>query len=297
MDKRKGLISLLLAGFVFGTFVIWIRALNKQINVYEQIVLRNFFVLIFSVIAIIAIKQPKPGKNFSRFALLGFALALPSSVILFNLSAISTKITTSIFSLYAGSIITAFIAGKFIFKEKFSWKEITAFCLALLGLIVMSYPWSIFGLGMVFGFLSGVFDGIANSLRKSLSAQIPKFYLVLVTGIAGIIVSGLVLLFSGNNITNLLQQPAWVYGVGALFGFLLVLVNYLALVGFQNYDVSTGTIIISIELIFTAFFGWLLFAEVPNITDIMSGLCIIAAIVIPNVKFRKQKLRPVEPVS
>lgn len=289
MNKYKGLWSLLLAGFIFGTFMIWIRLLNKQINVFEQIVLRNAFTLLFSIGAILLVKSTRQAGKVSKLSLLGFGLAVPLSVIFYNLSALSTTVVIAIFSFYAGTIVTGGLIGIFVHKEILTRKAMLSYVLAFLGIAVMAFPFSEIGMGLIFGLCAGVFDGISNGLRKSLSGKIPKFQLVLITGIAGVLISGLVLLLNKQDPLNLFNQPSWVYLVGALFGLLLVIVNYLTLVGFQNYDVGLGTIIISVELIFATLFGLLIFKEIPSIKDVVSGLFIIAAILIQNLDLKKLK--------
>jgi drug/metabolite transporter (DMT)-like permease len=109
-------------------------------------------------------------------------------------------------------------------------------------------------------------------------------FLVLLTTIGGVLVSGLMMAYFQQNVGYLatLPPPAWL--IAAFFGFCLVTVNYLLLVGFQNFDVSLGSIVLSLELLFATVFGFVILHEVPSSRQLLGGVLILFANVMPNLK-------------
>ena len=89
------------------------------------------------------------------------------------------------------------------------------------------------------------------------------------------------------NFISSLSVNTW--AVGLMFGFILVAVNYLLLVGFQNFDLSLGVIILSSELIFALLFGLLVFGEKPLPKEIIGGLFVMAAVILPNLNLLPSK--------
>lgn len=73
-----------------------------------------------------------------------------------------------------------------------------------------------------------------------------------------------------------------------IFGLLLMLVHFLCTVGFQNFDLNLGTIVMSSEMIFTVIFGMIVFAEFPTILEIIGGIFISLSIVISNLKLTRR---------
>jgi drug/metabolite transporter (DMT)-like permease len=60
-------------------------------------------------------------------------------------------------------------------------------------------------------------------------------------------------------------------------------VSFLTLIGFQNFDLNLGTIIISSELIFAPIFAALAFHEYPSANEIFGGLFIALSIILSNL--------------
>jgi drug/metabolite transporter (DMT)-like permease len=170
MNKKRlgGFFCLLGAAMLFSSFTIYIRRLGHDFTTYQQVYLRNITALVFGVIALHLSKQKMSSiKNIPR-SFLPLALSFPVSVVLFTFSVQHTKIATSIFALYAASLITSVIAGAVFFGEKLKGARLIAFLLAFVGIAVYASPYdkSVIGFGLVMGFLSGIADGLANLYRK-----------------------------------------------------------------------------------------------------------------------------------
>lgn len=287
MNQVLGFSSLLLAAVSFGSFGIWIRLLNNYLTPYQQIVLRNIFAFIISLLIIIIWKRWRfsiSGFDWIKTAL--YSVAIPISVLLFNFSVLNTKISISTSAFYSGSIIVSSLLGAVIFKEKLTKKGISSLVLSIIGLLLFSYPQreGLPIVGLILGLLSGFADSIANVFRKELPQKIDKLILLLLTAVGGVVVSGVMGFFSSEGLIPLTGIPVIATIICVIFGALLVLNNYLLLLGFQNFKLGIGVIVLSAEIVFATIFGFAFFREIPSTNEILGGALVLLAIIIPNLK-------------
>ena len=299
MKKFLGFSSLFLAAVVYGSFGVWVKLLSQHMSIYQQVVLRNAFAFVVAFLIILVMRewQQVSWHKIKKSSLLFFTFLVPIDVILYNVSILSTKIALATFAFYIGTILTGWVVGVISYKEKLTVEKWLSLILVLAGLAMFVYPFPsqslVIGLGA--GVLSGILDGISNGFRKDLSGKISKWFLVLLTTIGGVAVSGLMMVYFQQNLSYLTSLSLPVWGVAAFFGFCLVAVNYLLLVGFQNFDVSLGSIVLSLELLFATVFGFLILHEVPSSRQLLGGALILFANVVPNLKlgFLGKRTQPV----
>jgi len=294
VNKKIGFLSLLLAGASFGSFGIWIRLLVKELGLYEQIVLRNVVVLVLSLIVITLGKKSFSGlKKVPKVSLLLYALTIPLAVVFFNLSVMTTKIAVTTFAFYIGTIIFGIVAGKMMFKEELTMDKKVSLVMVVLGLITFLYPFDLklISVGILWGLVAGVVDGISNVLRKDLAGKVDKFVLVLLTGIGGIVISGLLIFAYQENPLFIFTMSSTSWLIGIVFGALLILVNFMVLVGFQNYDLNLGSVVLATELFFAPFFAYIFLREIPSAKELIGGSLVLVGVIFPNFQYLLQKKR------
>lgn len=298
MKKTLGFLTLLLAAISFGSFGIWIRLLSREMSVYQQIVLRNSFAFIIAILIVFVARQFRniDWSRVKKVNLLFYTFLVPLSVIAYNISILNTKIAVATFAFYIGTILTGWFAGTVFYKEKLNMEKWFSLILVIIGLIFFVYPFSngSLNLGLIAGIISGIIDGAANGFRKDLAGKVNKLVLVLLTAIGGVFVSGIMMAHfqQGFSYLGSLSVSGWV--IGAFFGSLLVIINYLLLVGFQNFDLGLGSIVLSLELLFATVFGFLFLKEIPTSRELVGGILILFANMIPNINLVLQKrLKPV----
>lgn len=282
MNKTRGFFSILLAGFIFGTFGILIRILSKELTDFQQIFFRNLIGFILAVIAIYFFKRSIKFRNVSSTKLFLFSISLPFTIILYTLAILKTKIIIAVASLYLGSIVFSLLIGILFFKEKITAIKIIAVLSALLGLVFFASPLSLsnINIGLIYGVLSGFMDTVSNSFKKHLSGKIDRFTLIAIQMLGGVIVSLLLMNFSK---TLFIPQISFLtIFVSLLFGFLLFLINYLLLVGFSNFDLNLGTIALSSELVFASVLGFIFYKEIPTIKDLIGAALILFSVIKMN---------------
>ncbi len=279
----SGLVSLLSAGFLFGTFGIWIRFLNSDMNSYQQVVFRNIIGVLVACLILYFRKIKIHFSGVSKKYLFLFGLSFPIGAVLFTIALLKTSLMLGVFSFYLGEFVFSLLIGMLVFHEKLTTQKLASLLLALLGFWFFIQPNGIrqINIGMIFGIFGGLFDTIANGFRKHLAGKLDRVVLTLVPLLGGVIVaSTLMIVFNGGLSIPTISVTNWV--VGLLFGISLFLIQWLTFYGFQHFDLNLGTIAISSEMIFASLFGWMLFAETPRSYDLIGGGMIVLAIVVGN---------------
>jgi drug/metabolite transporter (DMT)-like permease len=286
--KFKGFIALLLAAIIFASFGIFIRILNQDLGSYQQIIFRNLFGFIISFLPIILLRQSFKSLNkIPKYHLIPYAIAFPLSVVFFTLSILNTKISTTLFSFYTGNLITSLMLGKILFKEKFTKIKAIAFTIVLMGVFIYTYPLTLasFNVGFLLGLIAGLFDTITNVFRKHIAGKADRFVLVNIQMLGGILVASVAaLLFNQFHIPEI-SNTSW--AIGAIFGIGLIGISYLTLVGFQNFDLNLGTIILSSEVFFAILFAFMFFNEEPKTTELIGATLVFLATGVVNLDLNK----------
>lgn len=101
----------------------------------------------------------------------------------------------------------------------------------------------------------------------------------------GVIFISLVLLFVSHQSLILAEMTLNSVFVGIIFGGFLMSISFLTLIGFKNYDLNLGTIVLSSELVFAPVFAIIFFKEFPSEIEIMGGVFIASAILVSNLHF------------
>ncbi|EKE14143.1 MAG: hypothetical protein ACD_12C00658G0010 [uncultured bacterium] len=289
MNKTKGFLSLLSAGFLFGMFGIFVRLLNSEMTNFQQIFFRSVVGFILASGIIILFKRKVSIKNISLVNLLLFAISLPLTIVFYTLSILKTKIILAVATLYLGSILFSLVSGILFFKEKLTIKKSLAIISSIIALYFFTIPFSFqnINIGLVFGVLSGFTDALSNTFKKHLEGKVDRFFLISIQMMGTIIISLILMLYTKTLLIP--NISSFIFGVGLLFGFFLMLNNYLMLVGFHNFDLNLGTIILSSELLFASIFGYLFYKEIPTFNELIGSSLIAFSIIIAHLNFNKSK--------
>lgn len=286
MQKLKGFFALLATGLIFGSFGIWVRFLSQDLTAFQQIAFRNSLAFLFTILLSIILRQSFSIRNAPKKFLLLFGVSFGLGSVFYTLSILNGSISSAIFAFYVGSLVVSFIIGHTLFKEKITLMKIAALCLVTIGIVIYVYPFSSKGnvLGLLFGFLSGSLDTIANSCRKYFHGKVNRLTLVLIQVLSGVGIAGVLILFSQQASLPNLTLFSWL--IGGIFGLLLASISYLLLVGFQNFDLNLGTVVVSSELCWAILFAFLIYHEQPKFTELVGSGFILASIIFLNINFK-----------
>lgn len=288
MQDRKGFFALLLNGIVLGTYGVWVRFLQNSFTASQQVIGRSLISLIGALMLVFLLKAnwhfQKKYNNHLIFYLFSFAI----STLLFTIAVVKTSIALSVFSLYIGSIITAFIMGVFMFGEKIDTRKIISILFVLLALLsfILPYGFQFINIGFVVGIFSGVFDGIGNGFKKYFAGKIERPVLIVYQLLSTLLVALAVSVCAHETfVIAAITLPSTT--VMLIYGALFLAVAYLSMYGFQHFNLNLGTIVISTELFWAPFFAFLVFRETLTHYQVLGGVLLALAILIPYIRIHK----------
>lgn len=287
MHKTKshhGVLVLFFSAFLFSLFTAVNRFVPTDIGIFYQTLLRTGLMgLMF--LAIGATLKHTTSIRRGDYPLLAFrGLLVGGDIAAFFIAANNLPLGTAIFLFYAGSIVSSFIYGSFILREKIDKIKIISLASALVGLVViyldnfssLTNPYAFFAI------LAGVCFGLANSSSKNLTN---KYSIEQINSIAYLIAAALsapLIFISKEPISFNLPVSYW--GIFIAFAALGVAAYYTAVYGYKYVEAQKASLILLTEIIFVFILGLLFFDEAPTIKTIVGGILVIFASILPNIQ-------------
>lgn len=212
-----------------------------------------------------------------------FALLIPVSFLFFVWSLLNTKLSVGTSGFYLGTLLSSLILGMIVYKEKLTrLGGIGLVCMlaGFLALIGSSYQ-DIVGLGFVYGIISGVAYGFGNYYKKSIK-KLSREHFLLIISLSTAVFMLLISLISGERPSVDLQPVT----IAALLGFMVITstAEYLTVVGFQNFPLYLGSIVLSLEIVFSAVLGLFIYGEVLSVRELIGVVLILVAVILSNLK-------------
>lgn len=275
--SAKGAEAIFGAALLYSFSAILVRGMGTMWTDVAQVAVRALLtaVLLYVLYFFQKNKIKVPQDKLVETITLGISFALV--VLFFTLSIQKTTIANSMFTFYASTMISSFLLGTFLLKEKVSLQKATAIAVALIGLSVYTNALLIGSLGIIFGILAGFCDGFSNVLRKRLRT-VDRNAVVRIQYLVGAVFVGVLTFFAG-------EKPLKVVTVEGIFStiafsILLIFAANLLLYGYKHFDVNMGSVISSTELVFATLLAYLFFKEIPSGTELLGGVLIFVASII-----------------
>lgn len=272
-DKARGAGSLFSAALIQATYGPLTREMVIMFGTYAQVAFRLF--MGFLAITLFNILRRKflrlPVGSHKKTVLLGVVWF--GNVSLFTVSVTMSSIMTSVFVMYAASIIVSLILGVFVHKEGMQPMKIGAVVVALAGLAVYTHGMAL-GIGAIAALCAGILDGFANSIRKRLK-QVEGYTLLQYQSAVCALVAFPVALVIPEQSIHAFSGAALV--AGAAYGVLALGRNKLLHFGIHHFDMHAGTIILTTQLFFATLFGTVFYHEIPTFMQLAGGFIIFMA--------------------
>lgn len=272
--KTRSLLALVASAAFYALTGPFIRILDTAWSELGQVAARwmSAFVIIYIIHTVKKI-SPVNTKEKISLGILGCIVSL--EVILFVYAVTRAPLGTSVALLYAGTILTGALLGHWWFKEKITKTLLTAYTVCIAGLVLLMLPGS--GVGIIFATLSGICGGIGNAYRRHVRTIDSATVLQYQFGVGAL----MSLMIALTTQTPLLVHVEWFPIVFAIaYGGMMLVHNKLLLFGFSHTPVTTGGVILSLEIVFSAILGVLLFSEFPSFIEYGAYACILLASVL-----------------
>lgn len=275
--SAKGAEAIFGAALLYSFSAILVRGMGTMWTDAAQVAVRALLTatILYVVYFFQKNKLKIPKDKLLESVTLGVSFALV--VLFFTLSIQKTTIANSMFTFYASTMISSFLLGTFLLKEKVSMQKSIAIIVALIGLSVYTNALLVGSLGILFGILAGCCDGVSNVLRKRLR-DVDRNAVVRMQYLVGAIFVGVLTLFAGEKPLKVVTTEG-IFSTIA-FSILLIFAANLLLYGYKHFDVNMGSVISSTELVFATLLAYLFFKEIPSGTELFGGILIFAASII-----------------
>ncbi len=283
MNKKLGFTSLFTASILFSTYGIFSRLLSKQLSIFQQLSFRYAIGVVMVLFIIYFIKkEPLHIKKFLNIKMGIFAFLIPFGFYFFIRALVESKLSVSISGFYAGTILSSLFIGYFVLKEKITNNGLIGLILIFISFILLNNLnfKEITNSGLVWGIISGVAYGVASLIKKN-SGKFSREEILLVISISTTIFMQILSIINREAFPSHLTSLTF----ASLFLFIIIALSseYLTILGFRNFDLYLGSIILSLEIVFTIFIGILFFKEFPTNLELMGIVFIITSVILTNL--------------
>lgn len=277
---------MLLSAFSFALMSVCVKIANTiyLIPVLEIVAARAIVSVVISYIDIRRKKISVWGNNTPWLIARG---AVGACALIFVYYAITTlPLAEATILQYLHPAFTALLALLFL-KEHIQRSTITCVVLGLLGLVIMiqpnfsldsniHYSWFSIGAGLLGAFGSATAYVIVKKLTKTDDSSVIVFYFPVIAMPISIILLG----------SDFVMPSLAALGVLILVGIFTQIGQIGLTKALHCADASKATAYAYVQVIFSIFIGWAYFSEVPAITTIIGGSCIMLGALI-NVLWKR----------
>lgn len=281
-NKFKPALALFSAAVLYGLYGIYARLVGFEFGVFTQSWVRY---LISAILVGIFLLFKNQKFSFTKKDILwlgAWVLSDAISELLIFTSFNKISLGVAYFMLYVGIIFSGYFFGYILYKEKFTTIKILAAGLSIFGMaLIFNTSWhSENPLYIILALVSGV----ACGFWYTSTAKLTKF-----TNWQLIFINSLSIFFITSLGAIVFQEPFPKLGINfSWWGIICYVVSYLIaakfiIYGFQKMDSHLGNLIMPIEIVFGALFGFIFFNQtLPTIAWLGGGLIFLAAI-LPNI--------------
>lgn len=187
------------------------------------------------------------------------------------------------FLLYSATIVSGFLSGKILFKEKINLIKLISlvlifFAIYLIYSCVVQTNQLVF---VLFALMAGLASGLWNTLSKKFSSFYSSFQLAFVDAFVCFVICLLLSLCFKEPLPQLVPSSPWLWII--LFSLITVATVNLSIYGFRQVEAQLGTIIMPLQIMFGSFFGWLILKEALSLATILGGIMIFIGATLPSI--------------
>ncbi len=282
-QNKKGVIFILLASLMFGSYGVWSKLIGDDFGVFYQGWVRALILTIILVPILIYRKEliPIQKKDWGWLAVFLLFTSMTQAPIFYAYNHMDIGSATLLY--FVTMLLTMYLVGFIFLGEKVTRIKIISFVLALTGM------YSIFSFSLVaftllaagLAVLNGFASGGEVSFSKKLSGAYSPLYLVTMSWVIILFTNGPISIIIGETQHLPSLDVVWLYQIGytiaSLFGFWLIIK------GLKYIESSIGGLIGLLEIVFSILFGVFLFKEVLTYQVALGTILIIFAVALPHV--------------
>jgi drug/metabolite transporter (DMT)-like permease len=286
-DKKIiGVFYLLLSTLLYGLIGVFSRFISNFSPFSQGWVKATITLSIIVFVFIISKSHWKKirGKDIKWFAV----WILPASVqpVLTFLAFNHLPIGVVYFLNYSTMILGGIISGRFFFREKINLSKLISLVCVFTGLFLIygsniSFAKNIY---VFYALFAGLILGFWNTLTKKVSEHYSEIQMMSLDNGTSLIICLLVSLFLGEKLPQFSGSWLWIFA----FAGTLTLAAFFLIRGFKNVEAQVGSLIMPMEILFGAFFGYLFFGEILKQNMYLGGFFILLGAILPAISIKNK---------
>lgn len=281
--NNKGLLFILIAALMFGSYGVWSRLIGESFGVFYQGWSRGLLISFVLFPILLFGKQIVPIRkaDWKWLFVFLFFTSLTQAPLFYAFNHMDIGTATLLF--YVTMMLTMYIVGLLFLGEKLNRIKIISFVLASVGLyIIFSFSIVAFALlAALMAILNGVASGGEVSFSKKLSGSYSPLYLSWLSWLIIAITNAPVSFFLGEQQHLPSFEIVWLYQIG--YAIASVLGFWLIIKGLKSVEASIGGLLGLLEIVFSILLGIMIFNEGLTEKTIIGGVIIIFAAALPHV--------------
>ncbi|MSR86115.1 DMT family transporter [Candidatus Woesearchaeota archaeon] len=283
MNQKKGMIFIILAALMFGSYGIWSRLIGDSFGVFYQGWTRGLIIALILLPILLWKKQiiPIEKKDWGWIALFLTFTSLTQAPLFYAFNHMDIGSATLLF--FVSMLLTMYLVGILFLGEKLTKIKVISFLLAACGMyVVFSFSLIVFSLlAVILAMVNGIASGGELSFSKKLSGDYSPLYISWLSWII-ICVSNAPLSFILRETQYLPSfELVWLYALG--YVMVSILGFWLMIKGLKYTEASIGGLIGLLEIIVSLFLGILIFKETITTKIVLGATLIILAAALPNI--------------
>lgn len=292
-DREKGILAFVFLTMLFASVGIFIRYLGHSLTILQQVYLRLFAALVFSIIFF---RKDLHLEKLKLITLKEWLLLFFRSiawyglgVTLFSISIIETKYSNVSF---IGALPFTALLGFLLFREKITLPKIIFIIAAFSGVILIGvkdysslFKW---GHGEILALVSTFFFAATYITRRNHTKLLSNKEITVIIFFISFILLFITSLFIDKTIpvsklsTGVVMAVliTGLFNVGNIF-----LTNY----GFEHVEAVLASNLLSLESVFAVILGFVFYKEVPLLKEFVGGIIILMSVIGMNYSEKKNE--------
>lgn len=282
----RPVIALFLSAILYGLYGIYARLVGMDFGVFTQSWVRY---LISTIIISVYVYFKARKFTFTKTDILWLLAWVGSDTIselLIFVSFNKINLGVAYFMLYVGIIFSGYIFGYLLYKERFTFIKITAAILSIIGmLLIFGSSWeSLNPFYIILALLSGAACGFWYTSTAKLN-NFSNWQLIFINSLSIFTITFMLSRFFNEPVQIPSFSMVWL-------GIVLYVITYIGaakfvIYGFQKMESHLGNLIMPLEIVFGALFGYIFYSQTLPVMAWLGGGLIFMAALLPHLNFKR----------
>lgn len=286
LNQLKGTVLVFISSILFGSYGIWAVLIGKSFGIFFQGYVRSILVLIILIPICVYLKSWRKieKKDYKLFLWFSLFVVFTQAPLYYAFQNSGVGIASLVF--FATYLITQYIFGSVILKEKIGKIKSISLILAIVGLFfIFNTSLGIFSLLALFmASLNGIASGFEVAYTKLLTKYNPIQTSIIAWSAIAMTHFPISILIGEKQIAPTFSSQ---YLSMVCFAAAGALAFFLVVYGYKYVEASIGGLIGLFEIIFAIIFGAIIFGEKITPSIIIGSIIILTSASLPYI-FKKK---------